>query len=276
MSETIEASPAPLSLRRRITLPQYGWRPKLRWFAAEIVVVVAGVLIALAINAWWAARQQAREELHLLAALLAEFSSNQPRLAELVAFHDEVKTTAQTLLALSADPQSSVSSDSVDRLLADVSWWSSYTTLESTVLDAAVEDGRLNLIRTDSLRQLLATWRAGAASAAAQSTQEFAHYSGVWLPILRAEGDLGQISNYATLIPGTATPYQGAPVPLPPRRTDHRPLVQSRALRNALVQKVWIEDDVLYQYRRLQPVSNRVVAALEREIRSRAHRSGAD
>jgi hypothetical protein len=47
MSETTEASPAPLSLRRRITLPQYGWRPKLRWFAAEIVVVVAGVLIAL-------------------------------------------------------------------------------------------------------------------------------------------------------------------------------------------------------------------------------------
>jgi hypothetical protein len=65
-------------------------------------------------------------------------------------------------LSLSADPRSSVASDSVDRLLADVSWWSSYTTLESTVLDAAVEDGRLDLIRTDSLRQLLATWRAGA------------------------------------------------------------------------------------------------------------------
>jgi hypothetical protein len=39
----------------------------LRWFAAEIVIVVAGVLIALAINAWWQGRQDAaRERTYLL------------------------------------------------------------------------------------------------------------------------------------------------------------------------------------------------------------------
>jgi len=245
--------------------PRQGqWRPRVRWFAAEIVVVVAGVLIALALNAWWGARLEAREEQRLLTALFDEFTTNQERLGDLIAFHEDVKATTQTLLALSVEPPASLAADSVDRLLADATWWSSYTTLESTVLDAAIQDGQLDLIQTDSLRRLLSTWRSQVGSATAQAEQEFAHYSEVWLPLLRAEGDLGQISNRATAIPGTETPYQGESVPLPTRRTDHRPLVQNRTLRNALVQKLWIEDDVLYQYESLRALLDRVLVALER------------
>ena len=56
-----------------------GLASNLRWFAAEIVVVVAGALLALAINAWWGARQQAQEEQRLLAALLDEFTADRER-----------------------------------------------------------------------------------------------------------------------------------------------------------------------------------------------------
>ena len=42
--------------------PRVDWRPKLRWFGAEILVVVTGVLIALAINAWWQGRQNSQRE----------------------------------------------------------------------------------------------------------------------------------------------------------------------------------------------------------------------
>lgn len=248
---------------------RWDWRPKVRWFAAEIVVVVAGVLIALALNAWWQSRQQAHEEQRLLVALLDEFTANQDRLAAILAFHTDVKDAARTLLAVSADPNDPVSADSVDQLLADVTWWSSYTTLESTVLDAAVQDGQLSLIRTDSLRRLLGTWRSEAASAATQSNQEYAHYAGKWLPALQAEADLAQISNASTTIPGTQTPYQVAPMPLSPERTDHRPLIRTRVLRNVLVQKVWVEDDVLYQYGRLRPLLTRLLVALEHEADGR-------
>lgn len=53
---------------------RWEWRPKLRWFAAEILIVVCGVLIALALNAWWQGREQAREERRLL-VVSAETSS---------------------------------------------------------------------------------------------------------------------------------------------------------------------------------------------------------
>lgn len=243
------------------------WRSKLRWFAAEILVVVAGVLIALALNAWWQERQRIGEEQRLLVALIDEFSANQRRLAEILAFHADLKESARALLEISAEPSPAVPADSVDQLLADVTWWASYTTLESTVLDAAVQDGRLGLIRTDSLRRLLGTWRSEVESARSQSNQEFAHYSNTWLPLLQPTADVAQFANKATQIPGSGAPYQGAPIPLSQARTDHRPLVRSRAVRNALVQKVWIEDDVLYQYGNLDSLLARTIAALTHEIR---------
>jgi hypothetical protein len=247
-------------------LSRIDWRPKLRWFAAEIVIVVAGVLIALAINATWAARQQARDERRLLSGLRNEFRANREQLDQLIAFHEQLKATTTRLLIYSADPPASLSPDSVDQLLADASWWSSYTALESTVLDAAVQYGQLNLIESDSLRRILTTWRSEVGLAAAQSEQELAHYQNVWLPLLREQAELGQISNRATVVPGTNIPYQGALLPLPILRTDHRPLVSSRAVRNALVQKVWIEDDVLYQYRQLRPLLSRIIIVLDQEL----------
>ena len=249
--------------------PAVDWRPKLRWFGAEIVVVVAGVLIALTINAWWGGRQQAQEEHRLLTALLAEADANEARLARIVAFHSALKATATTLLAVSSGPASEVSADSVDQLLTDVSWWGSGTTLESAVLDAAIQDGQLDLIETDSLRRLLGAWHTELAAVGVQEDQERAHYQDVWVPLLRAETELGQISNRAETIPGSGDPYKGVPVPVPPIEADHRPLARSRALRNALVHKVWIEDDALYEYRQLDELLARIRAALELELGDR-------
>jgi hypothetical protein len=259
-----ETVPPPPPARSRLI----EWKAGLRWFGAEILVVVAGILIALAINAWWSERQEAHEERRLLLALMGEFKANQERLAEIVAFHKALKATTLTLLAHSAAP-STLSAEAADQLLADGSWWSSYTTLESTVLDAAVQDGQLRLIRNDALRRRLAAWRSDVSAAAAQSEQELMHYQNVWLPLLRAEAELGQISNRATVIPGTTTPYQGEKIPLPALSIDHRPLLGSRNARNALVQKLWIENDVLYQYERLQPFLEQVTGELQSEIRKR-------
>ncbi len=248
------------------TPKRWNWKPKLRWFAAEYLIVVLGVLTAVALNAWWQGQQQNREEQRLLVSLLDEFTANQDRLAEILAFHQALKVTTSTLLDVSANPSYTISPDSVDQLLADVTWWASYTTLESTVMDAAVQDGQLDLVRTDSLRRLLGTWRSEVESAKSQSAQEYAHHSGVWLPLLQLEADIAQFANKATQIPGSDAPYQGAPIPLTRERTDHWPLIQSRGLRNALVQKLWIEDDVIYQYGSLEPLLSQIIEALEEEV----------
>lgn len=244
---------------------RWEWRPKLKWFASEIIIVVAGVLIALALNAWWQQQQEQRAERSLLLALLDEFVVNQSRVDDILAFHRDLKATVNILLTESANEISSISSDSVDHLLADVSWWASYVTLESTTMDAAVLDGQLGLIQTDSLRRLLSTWRSSVEAAAAMSSQEFAYHTDTWLPLLTAEADVAQFANKAVTIPGGTQPYQGAPIPVGAMTVDHRPLIRTREFRNVLVQKLWIEDDVIYQYEKLVPLIRRIKSALERE-----------
>ena len=239
---------------------------KLRWFGAEIVVVVAGVLIALALNAWWQHRQELREERQLVGALLAEVESNRARLGRIVRFHAAVKETALSLLALSADPPRELTADSVDQLLTDVSWWGSYVSLETAALDAAVQDGQLDLLRTDSLRRLVGAWRAELAGLRSDREQERAFHEDVWMPLLRAETELGQVSNATQVILGAGEPYLGSRVPLPRTPTDHRRLLGSRSLRNALVQKLWIEDDVGYRHRELERLLPRLRSALRREL----------
>jgi hypothetical protein len=49
----------PAGRRRPAATRARAWRPKLRWFAAEFLVVVSGVLVALAANDW---AQRAREQ----------------------------------------------------------------------------------------------------------------------------------------------------------------------------------------------------------------------
>ncbi|WP_412069194.1 hypothetical protein [Rubrivirga sp. IMCC43871] len=76
---------------------RWDWRPTLRWFAAEIVVVVAGVLIALALNAWWQGRQDHALETHTLRELRAALLNDLTDVQVNVGFHSRASASAHLL-----------------------------------------------------------------------------------------------------------------------------------------------------------------------------------
>ena len=136
---------APRPRQRRID-----WRPKVRWFAAEIVVVVAGVLIALALNAWWGARQDAAREQEYLRQLVADLTQTEERMAQAEPWHLKGDRAA-AMVVRSFRSGSTPSADSV------VYWASRGSeigrpTFVTGTATALVETGDLNLIRDDSLR----------------------------------------------------------------------------------------------------------------------------
>ena len=109
--QTPEASGA---APRRLRLPAIDWRTKLRWFAAEIVIVVAGVLIALGANAAWQRQQQDDLEAAVLRSVAAELGANRASLVGLLAYTDGCLATSDRFLrsgpaALAAVPRDSVS-----------------------------------------------------------------------------------------------------------------------------------------------------------------------
>jgi hypothetical protein len=62
------------------------WWPRLRWFAAEFLVIVTGVLVALALNALYQRAQNARSEATYLALLDRDLRDTAARLEEKAAF----------------------------------------------------------------------------------------------------------------------------------------------------------------------------------------------
>jgi hypothetical protein len=138
------------------------WRPSAAWFAAEIAVVVVGVLIALALNAWWAGRQDAAREATYLRQLAADLerTEQQISIADSVSRGSE-RATAQLLRAYYR-PQVPPA-DSVRRWLASAVSYSATRPVLGTA-EALVATGDLGLVDDDSLRSAITSYLEGARS----------------------------------------------------------------------------------------------------------------
>jgi hypothetical protein len=65
---------------RRSGILSFDWRGGVRWFAAEFVVVVTGILVAFWLQAWWAGRLDMYRENTFLSQLLADARENERRI----------------------------------------------------------------------------------------------------------------------------------------------------------------------------------------------------
>jgi hypothetical protein len=73
-------------------------RRSLRWFAAEFLVVVSGILVALALQAWWNERSDRAEEREVLTQMLADLTEDSARIAQAVVRDQKGRATAMSLL----------------------------------------------------------------------------------------------------------------------------------------------------------------------------------
>ena len=144
MSET--AAPAPPPAPR----PAAAWGARLRWFAAEFLVVVAGVLVALAVNAWWAAEEDASREAAYLRQLDTDLAETERLLADFDAYFGPIDSTGALLVRAFRTP-GRVSQDSVLRWLVDGTNAGEPRPVLGTA-EALVTTGDLALIESDSLR----------------------------------------------------------------------------------------------------------------------------
>ena len=146
MTETGAETPAvPASAPRR-----WDWRPRVRWFAAEYLVVVLGVLTAVGINAWWQGRQDAATEAAYLRQIVQDLDAT-------VAVMDGLDASlapaeqAGDLLFESFRRTDALPADSVLVLVSAASRISDARPTLGTI-EAPVSTGDLALIRDDSLR----------------------------------------------------------------------------------------------------------------------------
>jgi hypothetical protein len=132
---------------------------KIQWkrLSVEGAAIVASILLAFAIDAWWDNRYEHKEERRILESLKEEFLSN----AELIPVYIERhKSSAEHTMALlqammAAEPGSTLRYPAAQ--FAQVLGHSS-TNPQSGALDAILQSGELRYVSNRVIRERLAAW----------------------------------------------------------------------------------------------------------------------
>jgi hypothetical protein len=233
--------------------------------AAEFVVIVVGVLVALAADAWWDGRQDLALERNVLTSLVEELRANRVRLQNKVQWREGIHTASSALLEAAVEGPDSLTPDSLDHLIGDQSWWSFSADLEMSTLQAAVSAGQLTVIRSDDIRRALASWQSVVLQMDQVEAQSYDWYLDVFMPYMREQGNLPQLANAITHMPGRDEPTFATPVPVGPA-LDHRPLLLDQEFINVTLQGHWVSQDLLYRYDTLDDELVELIDLLEAEL----------
>jgi len=123
----------------------------------EGAVIIASILLAFGIDAWWDKRQERSEETRILQDLHAEFLENKIRLADYVTIHEEIQEAARRISTPDVDWRQ-LSPEEAQNAVFRV--FLGYTTFhpKSGVLNGVLSSGKLDLVTDDDLRSHLAGW----------------------------------------------------------------------------------------------------------------------
>lgn len=124
----------------------------------EGVVIVASILLAFAIDAWWQEREERRIEASLIRSLRFDMEASQARLQQWLRGNQRVLETSSELLDLLSATERDAPLSVPFGVVIGVVGTPTYSPTESTVL-AAVSSGQIELIQNTTLRELLALWQ---------------------------------------------------------------------------------------------------------------------
>ena len=134
-----------------------GWVLASRLFG-EFLVIVIGVLVALAADAWWNSQKEARYENEVLADLMEEFSQNQSQLQADIAVNDSILSAYRGLANMPSDVWRGFGIGSLAAEFAMA--WQIQARFDATTgaVRSLIDGGELTVISNRELRQLIAAW----------------------------------------------------------------------------------------------------------------------
>ncbi|MEL6445932.1 MAG: hypothetical protein AAF089_06290 [Bacteroidota bacterium] len=146
------APEAPAPRPRRI-----GWQPTLRWFSAEYLIVVLGVLTAVGLNAWWADRDARTREWLVLEDLREDFVFNKAEVQRIRDLSARFLTLYEHLATLSDDAITGMPLDSVYTYTESLFISHTYDPVTGS-LEALIASGDLGLLQDRALRERLTSF----------------------------------------------------------------------------------------------------------------------
>lgn len=226
--------------------------------AVEAAAIVASILLAFAIDAWWDDRQDRAEEQRILVGLKSEFEQNLELIDIEFSYRHAVIDSILRILDASVAP-STMDPKVMDGLIGDLSWWQNIKYSRGAI-DGLLQSGRLSLIENEELRRVLASMPSQFDDTTGSELYDQDVTRNVILPYLRTHTSLSQIANASSDgRPGVGTGQESKAYPTT-APVDHTELLRDPEFLAIVVQQHWDHTSAVLAYESLQ-------AALENGIR---------
>ena len=230
---------------------------------AESLAIVASILLAFAINAWWATRQDRVEEQRILVSLDWEIQQNLQRVERELSYRNAVILSILELFDAAAG-NVRLEPDAIDKLIGDITWWADGEYSRGAI-DELIQSGKLSLIKNNDLRQLLASLPYLYEVTRQAELQDKDGARGTVNPYLSANAAFSQIANTMTEgRPGTGE-LSTAPAYPAIEVQDHSWLIGDREFLGILVREHWDHLDAIWFLESLRSESERAIELIEQE-----------
>jgi hypothetical protein len=234
-----------------------------RRILVEGVAIVASILLAFAIDAWWQEHVENQRQREVLVALLDDFETSKGHIREWREFHLAVQESNTKLLKAAVSSDSLFTDHEIDRLLGDLGWWDIRSHITTGALNSVVFGGELSIIKDDALRQLIADWPSQIENLSSTQKQDYDFFLNVWMPFLRANGYLPQITIIDAPMPGHPE-VRAAVIDIPLETTwSHSSMIKKDEFHNVLVQKWWIQYDILIAFDNIESLLDQTIQRIQ-------------
>ena len=208
--------------------------------AVEAAAIVASILLAFAIDAWWEDSQSERQEAQILEALLEDLLTKRDRLESQRTRLSAIRASANKLLVASAEGNDSLESRSIDELIGDICMINPPASWSFPLLRSIVAGDQLIEIADVELRTMLVDWHERFAWMHAAVARDLAFYDEHLIPFLNTNVSMPQILN-------ASQSYEFDQDFSLKVTTDHTDLLTSKEFQGLVARRSILLNDVLLQ-----------------------------
>lgn len=170
---------------------------------AETAIIVASILIAFSVDAWWSDRQEAIEERAILISLRTEAVELAKDIAFNRSYAEAIQSSTTKLANFSLEGATSEQADDIDQLLVDFLYHVDPWFTDAPVLESLFYTGDLEQISSGELRRQISQVRSRLNGLRYQVARESKYFNETVIPYLQRNADIAQYYTRPSYRPGS-------------------------------------------------------------------------